>query len=192
MKLKKGTSIFLLLNILAIVNINYTICYFTPHKDISENFVSDKPNTSDYLELTPFNIPNDYTWAQAAMQPWCSGAGTENNPYIISNVKIDAQNQNIWCVFIESTSVFFQIKNSLFRNSDSGGIRLYNVQNGELLNNTCYNSHYGILVGSSNNILMENNYVKGNYYGIGIYSTFYTSDSNLKVLVIFKLKEDFL
>lgn len=171
MKLKKGTSIFLLLNILIIANMIYPICFFTPHKDISKNFVSDKPKMSNYFELTPFAIPNDYTWAQAVTQPWCSGAGTENNPYIISNVKIDAQNQNIWCLSIESTSVFFQIKNSIFYNSESSGIRLTNVQNGELLNNTCYNNHYGICVESSNNILMESNYVKGNYYGIGIYST---------------------
>jgi len=152
----------------------YTVYYLTSYKDVNENIIYNNPNTSNYFELTPFAIPNDYTWAQAAMQPWCSGAGTENNPYIISSVKIDAQNQNIWCLSIESTSVFFQIKDSIFYNSESGGIRLNGVQNGELINNTCNNNHYGILVGSSNNILMENNYIKGNYYGIGIYSTFYS------------------
>jgi len=166
--------LFIGFTFIIVVNMTYTVYYLTSYKDVSVNIVSDKPNTSNYFELTPFSIPNDYTWAQAAMQPWCSGAGTENNPYIISSVKIDAQNQGIWCLSIESTSVFFQIKNSIFHNSENGGIRLYHVQNGELLNNTCNNNHYGILVGSSNNILMENNYVKGNYYGVGIYSTFYS------------------
>ena len=173
-KLKEKKYAFLGFTFIVIVNMTYTLCFLTPYKDFSENNVSDKPNTSNYFELTPFRIPNDYTWAQAAMQPWCSGAGTENNPYIISNVKIDAHNQIAYCLSIESSSVFFQIKNSIFYNSESGGIKLRNVQNGEILNNTCYDNHYGIIVDNSNNILMENNYVKGNYYGIGIYDTFYS------------------
>ncbi len=174
MKIKRIYFLFIGFTFIIVVNMTFTVYYLTSYEDVSENIIYNKPNTSTYFELTPFTIPNDYTWAQAVLQPWCSGAGTENNPYIISNVKIDAQNQNTWCLFIESTSVFFQIKNSIFYNSESGGIRLYHVQNGELLNNTCYNSHYGILVGNSNNISMENNYVKGNYYGVGIYSTFYS------------------
>ena len=174
MKIKRIYFLFIGFTFIIVVNMTYTVYYLTSYKDVSENIIDNKPNTSSYFELTPFRIPQDYTWAQAAMQPWCSGAGTENNPYIISSVKIDAQNQNIWCLFIESTSVFFQIKNSLFYNSESGGIRLYHVQNGEILNNTCNDNHYGILVGSSNNILMENNYVDGNYYGVGIYSTSYS------------------
>jgi len=163
--------LFIGFTFIIIFNLAHIVYNPTSYKNASENINYKKPITSNYFELSPFAIPNDYTWAQAAIQPWCSGAGTENNPYIISNVKIDAQNQNIRCLSIESTSVFFQIKNSIFCNSESGGIRLNNVQNGELLNNTCYNNHYGVSVGSSNNILMESNYIKGNYYGIGIYST---------------------
>ena len=171
MNIKRINFLLIGFTFIIVMNMTYTVYYLASYKDASKNIIDNKPNTSDYFELSPFSIPNDYTWSQAAMQPWCSGAGTEHNPYIISSVKIDAQNQHIRCLSIESTSVFFQIKNSIFRNSESNGIRLYHVQNGALLNNSCFNNHYGIFVTSSSNILMENNYVEGNYYGVGIYST---------------------
>ena len=151
---------------------NYSLIY---SKDIDENIITNEPKTSDYLELDPFIIrdggigPSDYTWAGAASQPWCSGGGTKNNPYIISNIIINGQNQELSCIRIATSTVFFKIKDCIFYNSRHvgyAGIMLSHVLNGEILNNKCFSNTVGIRIEDSDNINITNNTITDNEYGI--------------------------
>ena len=60
----------------------------------------------------------DYTWEEAALQPWCGGEGTEENPYYIENVTIDAGGIGS-CLTIQDSEVHFRIENCTFYNAGS-------------------------------------------------------------------------
>ena len=146
----------------------------------NEIIITNKPKASDYLELNPFIIrdggigPKDYTWAEAVMQPWCTGGGTKNNPYVISNIIINGQAQDLCCIYIVSSTVFFKIKDCIFYNSRHvayGGIKLSHVSNGQILYNKCFNNTVGIRIEDSDNININNNIINDNEYGLMMFST---------------------
>jgi len=148
--------------------------------DNDEKVVLNKLETSNYVELNPFIIrdggigPKDYTWSEAAMQPWCSGGGTKNNPYIISNIKINGQTQERCCIYIVSSTVFFKIKDCEFYNSRHvayAGIKLSHVSNGKIINTKCFDNTVGIRIEDSDNINIINNHIFDNEYGILMFST---------------------
>jgi len=117
-----------------------------------------------YWKLNPFIIDDtglgDYTWAQAALQGWCGGSGTWNNPYIIENVIINGENSGS-CIEIRNSNVPFIIRNSIMSYSGSGdfdaGIKLNNVSNCLLYNiNGSSNNNFGvILIDCLNNTITE-------------------------------------
>ena len=58
--------------------------------------------------VTPF-IVNDYgqgnyTWEEAVLEPWCSGNGTLEDPYVIENVVINATNENYGILIYNSSN----------------------------------------------------------------------------------------
>lgn len=134
----------------------------------SKNVLIQRLKISGSWILTPFVIDEqgygDYTWAEAAFQPWCSGSGTWEDPYIIENVTINGGGS---CLEIQNSKVYFIIQNCTFKNSNSGtggGINLWHTNNGTLLDNNCSNNRVGIRVASesynntiSNNIMQNNN-----------------------------------
>lgn len=123
----------------------------------------------------------DYTWGQAVLQPWCYGAGTLNNPYIIENVTIDGGGITN-CIVIRDSSKHFIIRNSTFINSGwsgtppyTGGITLDDVSNAMLINNTCKNCNgNGINIYSSNGVMIKDNILENNERGISSFE----GDSN--------------
>ena len=83
-----------------------------------------------------------------------SGSGTQADPYIIEGWAIDASDGI--GIYILNTTKYFVIRNCMVKNGQNG-IRLQNVINGKVINNTCSNNDEGIfLVGSSNNTLTTN------------------------------------
>jgi parallel beta-helix repeat protein len=130
-----------------------------------------QPIRANKTEISPFTINGNSAWQSLSeSQPWCSGSGTEEDPYIIENIKINGG----WsgsCLEIYSTSVYFIIRNSIFYNSgntpDDAGIRLEDVSNGKIINNNCSNNERnGIsLLGSEYNLIYQNtacdNYIGG-------------------------------
>ncbi|MEE9574050.1 MAG: right-handed parallel beta-helix repeat-containing protein [Candidatus Neomarinimicrobiota bacterium] len=140
---------------------------------------------SGFLKIDPVVIDNDggtpgaLTWAEAVLEDWCSGSGTQGDPYVIEGIEIDGDNSSA-CLYIRDSDVYFIVRNSTFYNSgtswDHHGIMLNMVSNGTLTNNTCRNNNMdGIFVFQSVNNLIENNYVYENENG-GI--TIATSDNN--------------
>ena len=64
------------------------VAYFPPDQDSPRN-------SDDFIE-PPIAIDalatgvDAHNWTWAVSQPWCSGAGTPGNPYLIENISIDA------------------------------------------------------------------------------------------------------
>ena len=91
--------------------------------------------TSGHWNLAPFVIDDSATgvgahnWTWAETQPWCSGSGTLENPYLIENVTIDGENSGN-CITIKNSAKYFRIENCTVFNSGSeffgaGGDTLY-------------------------------------------------------------------
>jgi parallel beta-helix repeat protein len=101
------------------------------------------------------------------------GLGTENDPYIIKNWVISASSAN--GIEIRNTTAYFVVRNCVVENgwiAENGvnyyGIKLDNVVNGRVENNTCVNDDYGILLitNSDNNIITNNTCENNFWYGI--------------------------
>lgn len=166
--------------------------------DEKEKIVQDTI-TSSVWNLSPFIIDDtgsgDYTWEEAFLQPWCSGGGTQNNPYIIENIYIDAGGSGSG-LLIRNSNAYFIIRYSTFVNSDGGsggsnptydaGLKLENVDNGIVFNNTAQgNVKIGIMVcgsSSSNNKIIKNRVLNNvgfnTGYGIFIHDADYTEIIN--------------
>ncbi|MFX1258780.1 MAG: NosD domain-containing protein, partial [Promethearchaeota archaeon] len=116
------------------------------------------------IALTIFIDDSDpnYNWSKtAAENDWCSGSGAWNDPYIIENLDINGYDSGS-CIIIENSNMPFIIRNCTLYNAggawDAAGIKLANINNGRLDNNTCSNSRMGIKVNYQSN----NNTITGN------------------------------
>ena len=113
-----------------------------PH--LEHNYYSQKIlKTSDYWELTYLWIDetgyNGITWAEAKLEPWCSGEGTETEPYIIENVFFNGSQITLSNVVeIYSSSAYFIIKNCTLTTNGKNkrGIFLNRASNGLVINNS--------------------------------------------------------
>ncbi|MBA3045759.1 MAG: hypothetical protein FP824_06055 [Euryarchaeota archaeon] len=97
-------------------------------------------------------------------QGW-PGNGTYTNPYRIENISIKT-NRNSAPIQIQNTTSYFIIQSCYIRGGGGeypgGGIRLKNVRNGILKNNTCEKNDNGIYLWSSGSIILDNNTCKDN------------------------------
>ncbi len=113
--------------------------------------------------------------------PWVNGSGTYDEPYIIHDLTINSGGGGS-CIYITNTREYFRVENCTVTNagtgSDDAGIRISNVTNGIIWNNTCYkDSSYGIsLTSGSNNITLSGNNCTGNEeFGIYLDSVYNNS-----------------
>jgi len=111
-------------------------------------------------------IDNNWTTVNATYD-WCTGAGTESEPYIIENVTIEAQGAENG-IYVQNSNAYFIIHNCSLYNieigsSFVGGIALNNVTNGKIVNNYCYSNFFGIYLYQSNNNMVLGNNVHNNY-----------------------------
>ncbi|MHA1750513.1 MAG: NosD domain-containing protein [Promethearchaeota archaeon] len=131
------------------------------------NLGSDPLNYMDPVNL-PLLIEGDATgigahnWMWAENQPWCTGSGTWNDPYIIKNLSIDGQGVDN-CIEIRNSNVFFIIRNTTLYGASSAdyraAIHLVNVNNSLIIENNCSNNgHIGIILYEN----CYNNTIKGN------------------------------
>ena len=79
------------------------------------------PRSSGYWTMGPLHIKQtgggDYTWSEAAAQPWCNGNGTLIDPFVIENVTIDAGGANSGILIEDSQDLFFTIRNCTLTNA---------------------------------------------------------------------------
>jgi hypothetical protein len=116
-----------------------------------EETVEDKRQknlrNSGYWVLDIIHVDGNWTQTNSTFD-WCSGSGTEIDPYLIENVVIDGQNSSS-CVIIENTREYFIIKNCTLYNAGPEqipeydcGIRIDNCSNGKLINNNVSFNHF--------------------------------------------------
>ncbi len=130
------------------------------------------------LQLTPhvaIEIDGDAVFAATALLEGWPGDGSPENPYIIDGLKIDLSGENGNCVDIRNTRDSFIIRNCILTGAayqmmqgGGAGIFLFNVFNGELVNNTCFSNAWGILPDESHSNIVANNTCYNNAIGIYI------------------------
>ncbi len=181
-KNKKKLRILILLA-LVIFNLNTFILNLYDNNPTSKESTWSDKNIKMSTNHAPIHI-NGYisgNWSAAKAAGICTGSGTYNDPYIIENFEIDGGGSGSG-IIIENSDVYFKVENCTVINSGSqsndAGIYLYNIDNGQLINNTCSNNNnYGILLDCYNN----NNTISGNTVNsnalVGIYLN-YCSNNN--------------
>ncbi|NVM38140.1 MAG: right-handed parallel beta-helix repeat-containing protein, partial [Candidatus Lokiarchaeota archaeon] len=158
--------------------------------DNGYTYIPGAANPVDYLPIygDPFHdggkvhidgnqASGNNSWKWSSTRAWCSGSGALDDPYIISDLEINAENDGN-CILIGNSSVYFKIENSKLLNSGSGsmdgGIKLDSVDNAQLIGNNCSNNQCGISLYLSNNTDIIENMLQENYYGVCLND----SDSN--------------
>ena len=130
---------------------------------------------SAYEESMPIVIDGNQNFTdQAALNSW-PGTGSQEQPYIISNLNITSTNDEQILVKISNTDVYFRFEGNLLVGG-SGGIWIDNVKNGVFVNNTIYDNILGgIYLQFANHVRITNNTIFGIQEGQGLYS--YDSDN---------------
>jgi len=118
------------------------------------------------------------TWDEAVTYSWCSGAGFQNNPYIINDLTIDGSDSSD-CLIIKDSSAYFVVQNSYFYNSGPGGygVRLSDVINGKLDSIISFDCYFGISVRGDNNQII-NSWAHDNRIGISVCGSFNLISNN--------------
>jgi parallel beta-helix repeat protein len=144
------------------------------NKDVDESdtyYIFDATNFKSSVISGNIHIDGNSGWVDLKNDGNCSGEGTYSNPYIIENLVINAGGSGS-CIFIENSNVYFRITNCTVYNSDpywleqEAGIKLSNVHNGELSNNTCTSNYHGFDVNNGNNLIISGNIINYNQDGI--------------------------
>jgi parallel beta-helix repeat protein len=126
---------------------------------------------SSYSAETGFIHINN-NWTDAKSIGICTGEGTYSYPYFIENLLVNGSGFEA-CILIENSDAYFRLENcTLFNSGDpSFGINLYNVNNSQIINNTCLTDQNGIcLYYSNDNIISLNKaYNTTNSDGISLF-----------------------
>ncbi len=138
-------------------------------------------------DLNPYS--NWEVWSQSKL---FSGSGTQDDPYILENMRLYSAIQQ-YCFLINNSKIHFIIRNCQFFGSKLGdwGIIMINSNNGKIINNTFYNTtsvavdltnssrnkivnntifytHHGIYVRYGFNNIITGNTITSFFYGISI------------------------
>ncbi|KKL76376.1 hypothetical protein LCGC14_2045520 [marine sediment metagenome] len=144
--------------------------------DKSSEYHDSINSRSENLKLSAVDskiyISGNSGWVAFKNAGNCTGSGTDSDPYVIKDLVLDSGGQGDG-IKIEDSDVYFKIENSTIYNSgtilfDAGGIRLVNVTNGIVTNNTITSIYKGIYIEQSDNIIISGNRANNNSYN-GIY-----------------------
>ena len=166
---KKAIQLTMLFLLLTILMTPLTILTILNSPSSSTEQIKSDLNSNDNppQELKPFIIDDlgggNYTWSEASNEPWCTGHGTEEDPYVIQSIQIDG-NYTQPCLVIQNSSVHFILRNNNF--TKGHGVFLYNVSNGHILNNRITNYLYGISLNECSQIEIYNNSIYAGSVGI--------------------------
>ena len=86
-----------------------------------DEFIGPAINTTSAIMKFRIYIRDDdpnYNWTKTEADfEWCTGSGTEGDPYIIENLYIDAQGEG-GGMYIRNTDKYFVIRNCWINNSE--------------------------------------------------------------------------
>ncbi|MFX1393854.1 MAG: nitrous oxide reductase family maturation protein NosD [Promethearchaeota archaeon] len=119
-----------------------------------------------------------WNWIKTAkFKLWCSGSGTEEDPYVIKDLIINIGG-SVSNILIENSNVYFRIENCKLYNSGKEGIKLYKTNNGKIINNDCSSNKNGIVLEESNNNNISTNIINNNN-DFGILLTSYSNNNTI-------------
>lgn len=130
---------------------------------------------------------NARNWTWAKTKSWCTGSGTESDPYIIKNVNLSKAVGSDYGVMINNSRDFFIIQDgNISKTSENGaGIIIKNSTNGQIINvNVSSNKGMGIYLDPTNFTTISNCYIYNNSKH-GIYISEECSNNTLVSNVIF-------
>jgi len=163
--------------IIEIVMFLFCVFYVNPYFIVEIN--SKNIRSSYILSATSgvVHIDNNWTYTEGNYS-WCSGSGTYSEPFVIEDLIIDGSGLGA-CILIENSEVYFRIENCTVFNSGnhSFGINLFNVNNSQIINNTCLTYEKGICLLYCFNNTISKNTAFNIADSDGIY--LYHSDSNI-------------
>lgn len=111
-----------------------------------------------------------HNWSWAVSQSWCSGAGTNEDPYLIENLSVDAMESGSPFSIINSQSVHFMVNNCEFHNGTREypyvGLMLSNCANGTIQNTNIYDNHFSLDILSCDDMIINNVTTKHSHIGI--------------------------
>jgi parallel beta-helix repeat protein len=175
--------------------------------DFEPTVIISEPERIGFLGGTPHApivIDGDANFTVTALTEGWLGDGSSGTPFIIEGLDIDVGGAPGHGISINNTRVHFVIRDCYLTGASASlgsGIYLYNVTDGELINNTCTsnsygiylylsdfntvsdntctsNSHSGIYLGSSTSTVVSNNSCSSNTYGIYLGSSTVNTLSN--------------
>ncbi|WP_371804899.1 NosD domain-containing protein [Candidatus Lokiarchaeum ossiferum] len=134
--------------------------------------------TIDAELATPTSNSGNWTWA--ALQPWCTGLGTIESPYVIQNITFNITENGIGLYILDSENVYFTIKECTFFHLSTTGtaIKFERTTNGTISNCNMTTNQYGVTLVSSDYNTIADNYVNDCSYG-GIYLLNYCNYNNI-------------
>ncbi|MFX0164496.1 MAG: nitrous oxide reductase family maturation protein NosD [Candidatus Hodarchaeota archaeon] len=156
-------------------------------RNITSNCIDDFDHNN--LQISPTSgkiyINGNSGWLDFSNAGNCTGTGTYDDPYVIEDLIIDAEEKGD-CIYIGNSNVHFVIRNCTLTNagpnSVNGGVKLENCENGVLINNTfSFNlgmSTAGIQLLDSIDITISENKIISNEYGIYCHSNYVTISEN--------------
>lgn len=119
----------------------------------------------------PYRVHVNGNWSDVeSTYDWCSGSGTQLDPFLVENIRINSSLQGTG-FYIENSVDYFLIKNCIFDNSGrndehEAGVGMKNASNGRIVNcNFSFNLH-GISVKESSYISIELSSILGSYIDI--------------------------
>jgi parallel beta-helix repeat protein len=102
------------------------------------------PSVNGLVEITR-TVHVDGNWsAVRSTYPWCSGAGTAANPYVIENLYMNCHGLRTG-IIIEHATEHFIVRNCAVLNAETNGsgIWVQFADNGEISGNTVVNNQGG-------------------------------------------------
>lgn len=165
--IKMNKKKFIILYSLVMILVFLLVILKTPMISSTNPIHPSYLRTSDHMDVKPFiideNGEGNFTWAEAVLQPWCSGSGTEGDPYIIEWIYINGLDSTS-CIEIWNSMAHVRIYYCNIHNAGySGdmvyaGIKLNNTNNIQLIHNQLYsnNGHALVLCNSNSTIISDN------------------------------------
>jgi len=125
------------------------------------------------------NTTNHGNWTWAVQQPWCTGKGTPEEPYIIEYQNFVYNSLPGECLSIQNSRKDFIIRYCNITNSQtfSAGLFLSNVTNGQILNNDIFNNGLGIVLDHVNESIVSNSNIYNSKMLSGIYAEYSYSNT---------------
>ncbi len=159
------------------INLSNVIDLSAPNNKIKlESIINDlkNPNQSSPWEVDYIHIDNNWSDAADSFNWIQGGDGSLSDPYIIENVKIDAQGTGSG-IIVENSIDYFIIRNCIVYNSGNigydAGIKLINVRNSQIINNNCSINRFGIILYENciNNQIVNNLLNNNTHSGMYVY-----------------------